>query len=226
MSQSGQEGTGQTDGEPNGQQGTGTDGEQGTGNGGGSSADSAQHNGGDNTGNDTVSRADFDRLQRQLSEADKKRSTAEQELQKIKDADLSELDKSKKDLQTMTAERDTLQGEVDKLRLANAFLSANDISWQDADVALDIAQAKGYLADAVKEDGTVDAKELKKALKKLSDDHKYLVKSSKSSDEDDDDEEEEPKPSGRPAPKGKGNAADDKARMDRLKETLPALGRR
>ena len=226
MSQSGLEGgnNGQTDGEPNGQQGTGSDSGQGTGNGGGSSADGAQQNGDNNTGSETVSRADFDRLQRQLSEADRKRSVAEKSLQDIKDADLSEKDKAVKDLQTMTSERDTLQGEVDKLRLANAFLSANDISWQDSDVALDIAQAKGYLADAVKEDGTVDAKELKKALKKLSEDHKYLVKS-KSSDEEEE-EEESQQPSGRPAPRGKGNASDDKARMDRLKADLPALGRR
>jgi len=226
MSQSGLEGNGQTDGEPNGQQdnGTGTDSGQGTGNGGGSSADSAQQNGGNDTGQDTVSRADFDRLTRQLSEADRKRSQAETELQKIKDADLSELDKSKKDLQTVTGERDALQVEVDKLRLSNAFLSANDISWQDSEVALDIAQAKGYLADAVKEDGTVDAKELKKALKKLSEDHKYLVKSKSNSDEEDEDEEQPP--SGRPAPRGRGNANDDKARMERLKQDLPALGRR
>lgn len=226
MSQSGLEGNGQTDGEPNGQQdnGTGTDSGQGTGNGGGSSADSAQQNGGNDTGQDTVSRADFERLTRQLSEADRKRSQAETELQKIKDADLSELDKSKKDLQTVTGERDALQVEVDKLRLSNAFLSANDISWQDSEVALDIAQAKGYLADAVKEDGTVDAKELKKALKKLSEDHKYLVKSKSNSDEEDEDEEQPP--SGRPAPRGRGNANDDKARMERLKQDLPALGRR
>jgi hypothetical protein len=226
MSQSGQEGNGQNDGAQDGQQGnngTGTDSAQGTGSGGGSSADSAQQNGGTDTGSDnTVSRADFEKLQRQLSEADRKRSTAEQELQTLKDKDLSEKDKAVKDLQTITQERDSLVVEVNNLRLANAFLSANTITWNDSDVALEIASSKGYLADAVSDKGEVDAKELAKALEKLSKDKPYLVKSK----DDEEEEEDEPKPSGAPASgagKGKGS---DSARMDRLKTTLPALGRR
>lgn len=229
MSQSGQEG-GQADGEQTGQQGgtgTGTDSAQGTGNGGsGSGADSAQQNSGTtDDSNNTVKRDEFDRVQRQLSEADRKRQLAESELQKLKDKDLSEKDKAVKDLQTLTGERDELLGEVNKLRLANAFLSANTITWNDSDVALEIASSKGYLADAVSEKGEVDSKELAKALEKLSKDKPYLVKA-KSDSEDDDEEEEVTPPSGAPASgagKGKGK---DTARMDRLKTTLPALGRR
>ena len=226
MSQSGQEGTGQNDGAQDGQQGTGTgtDSAQGTGNGGGSSADSAQQNGGNDTGNETVSRADFEKLQRQLSEADRKRQATETELQELKDKDLSEKDKAVKDLQTVTEERDSLLGEVNNLRLANAFLGANTIIWNDSDVALEIASSKGYLADAVNDKGEVDGKELAKALEKLSKDKPYLVKSK----DDDEDEEEEPKgkPSGAPASGAGRNKGDDKARMDRLRQDLPALGRR
>lgn len=222
MSQSGQEGV-PADGAQQGQQqnGTGTDSAQGTGNGGGTSADSAQQNGGNNTdSNNTVSREDFDRLQRQLSEADKKRTQAEQELQSIKDKDLSESEKTKKDLQTITAERDTLLGEVNNLRLANAFLSVNTISWQNAEVALDIASSKGYLENVVDQDGKVDSKAMEAALKKLSEDHKYLVKVQ------DSEEEEQTPPSGSPASGAGKTKQDDKVRMERLKATLPALGRR
>lgn len=225
MSQSGQEG-GQTDGAQDGQQnnGTGTDSAQGTGNGGGSSADSAQQNNGgnDTESNNTVSRADFEKLQRQLSEADRKRQATETELQQLKDKDLSEKDKAVKDLQTITQERDSLLGEVNKLRLANAFLSANTITWNDSDVALEIASSKGYLDDAVSDKGEVDSKELAKALEKLSKDKPYLVKSK----DDEEGEEETPQASGAPASGAGKKKSDDKVREERIKSTLPALGRR
>jgi hypothetical protein len=226
MSQSGQEGLGQADGEPNGQQGTGTDSAQGTGNGGGASADSAQQNGGtDIDSNNTVKRDEFDRVQRQLSEADRKRAAAEKELQDLKDKDLSEKDKAVKDLQTVTDERDSLVVEVNKLRLANAFLSANTITWNDSDVALEIASSKGYLADAVSDKGEVDGKELAKALEKLSKDKPYLVKS-KDDEEDEDEEEPKQRPSGTPASGAGKGKKDAEANLNRIKETLPALGRR
>jgi hypothetical protein len=224
MSQSGQEGTGQTDGEQTGQQGTGTDSAQGTGNGGGTGADREQQNSGnDADSNNTVSRDDFLKLQRQLSEADRKRTTAEQELQALRDKDLSEKDKAVKDLQAVTEERDSLLSEVNKLRLANAFLGANTIVWNDSEVALEIASSKGYLGDAVNDKGEVDSKELAKALEKLSKDKPYLVKAK----DDEEEEEEERQPaSGAPASGAGRKKQDDTARLDRLKQTLPALGRR
>jgi len=225
MSQSGQEG-GQTDGAQDGQQnnGTGTDSAQGTGTGGnGSSADSAQQNGGSNTdSNNTVSREDFEKLRTQLSTADQKRTAAEQELQQLKDKDLSEMDKAKKDLQTVTEERDNLLKTVNDLRLANAFLSANTITWNDSEVALEIANSKGYLADAVNDKGEVDSKELAKALEKLSKDKPFLVKAKDGEDDDDD----ETPASGAPASGAGRRKQDDTARMDRINKALPALGRR
>lgn len=229
MSQSGQEGQQGTgsDGAQTGGQGTGTDGAQGTGSGSGTGADGAQQNSDTNTdsNNNTVSREEFDKLRNQLSAADQKRANAETELQKLKDKDLSEMDKAKKDLQTVTDERDSLIGELNKLRLSNAFLSANDISWNNSDVALEVARSQGYLVDAVNDKGEVDTKELAKALKKLSDEHKYLVKA-KDDGEEEEQEEEQQKPSGAPASGAGKGKKDDAARMQRLKETLPALGRR
>ena len=225
MSQSGQEGVSGADGAQTGTNSTGTDSAQGTGNGqGGASADSAQQNGGQQTdSNNTVSRDDFEKLQRQLSAADQKRTQVEQELQQLKDKDLSEMDKAKKDLQSVTEERDSLLGEVNKLRLANAFLSANTITWNDAEVALEIASSKGYLADAVSDKGEVDSKELAKALEKLSKDKPFLVKSK---DDSEDEEEEQQPASGAPASGAGRKKQDDKVREERLVNTLPALGRR
>ena len=226
MSQSGQEGNGGTgtDGEQDQEEGTGTDSGQGTGNGGsGTGADGAQQDSGKDTGSDTVARADFERTTRQLAEADRKRQAAEDELKTLKSKDLSELEKAKQDAVDLSTERDKLKVEVDNLRLANAFLSANTITWNNGEVALEIARSKGYLADAVDDKGVVDTKELGKALKKLSEDHKYLVKAK--DDDGDDDDDDKPGPSGQPAPRGK-NSKDDKARDESLKQRLPALGRR
>jgi hypothetical protein len=225
MTQSGQEG-GSADSAQQGQQNnsTGTDSAQGTGNGtGGSSADSAQQNDSSSAEKDNaVSRAEFERLKNQLSAADQKRSQAEAELQELKDKDLSEKDKAVKDLKAVTDERDSLLSTVNELRLANAFLSANKVTWNDGDVALSIAQAKGYLADAVNDKGEVNAKELEKALDKLAADHKYLVKVTG----DEDDEEEETPASGAPASGAGRKKQDDQVRADRIKSQLPALGRR
>lgn len=227
MSQSGQEGVPNADGAPQGtNNGTGTDSAQGTGNGGqpNNGTDSAPTTGQDAEKDNAVSRAEFDRLKNQLSAADQKRAQAEQELQQLKDKDLSEKDKAVKDLKTVTDERDSLISEVNKLRLANAFLSANKVSWNDADVALSIAQAKGYLADAVNDKGEVDVKELEKALDKLATDHKYLVKAKDDGTEDE--EDETPPASGAPASGAGRKKQDDQVRADRIKATLPALGRR
>jgi hypothetical protein len=225
MSQSGQEGVPGADGAPQGTNGTGTDSAQGTGNGGqpNNGSDSAPNQDQNTDSNNTVSRAEFDRLKAQLSQADQKRTAAEQELQQLKDKDLSEKDKAVKDLQTITAERDTLVTEVNKLRLANAFLSANTITWADSEVALEIANSKGYLADAVNDKGEVDSKELAKALEKLSKDKPFLVKSQDDSEED---EEEQVPASGQPASGAGRKKADDEVRKDRIVSSLPALGRR
>lgn len=232
MTQSGQE-TGNTSGTDGAQDqkdsnnSTGTDGAQGTGNGGGTGADSEQQNSGANTGNDTVSRAEFDRMRNQLSAADKKREDAEKELKSIKDKDLSELEKAKSDFDEVVKDRDGLKSEVERLRLANAFLSSNTITWQNSDVALDIAQSKGYLADVVSEDGTADPKKMGAALKKLADDHKYLVK-----DQEGDESGGgsgsggQHGASGESGPRGSNNADDKDAKDKRLRHQFPALGRR
>lgn len=215
-------GTGSDSAQNQGNTGTGTDSAQGTGNGGTDGTDSGQGKSTDDS-NKTVSRDDFEKVRQQLAAADQKRDAAEKELQKIKDADLSELEKSKKDLHTLTEERDGALALVNKLRLQNAFLGANSITWQNADVALDIAQSKGYLDDAVDDKGEVDNKELGKALKKLSEDHKYLVKSS---DDDDDGDDGADTATGAPAGGRRNNNSDENARQERLRSRMPALGRR
>lgn len=224
MSQSGQEGvpsgTGPDGAQGQGGTGTGADGEQtGTNSGQGTGADGAQQTSQTDEAGKTVSREDFDKLQRQLSEADRKRTEAENRAKELERKDQSELDRTKGELEDVTKERDQLSGEVTKLKLHNAFLASNTIVWQNPEVALEIAQARGYLQEVQDEAGVVDTKKMATALTKLSTEHGYLVKK--------DDEGGEPPagPSGAPAPRGTNNAKDDKAQEDRLRKSFPALGR-
>jgi cell division protein FtsB len=232
MSQSGQgdtSNTTDTDGAQDGGNGTG-----GAGTGSqdnttdtGSAADGAQQDAGTSDGKDTVSRADFDRLQSQLSAADKRREALEQENKDLKAKDLSELEKAQqeaKDAQTKVTE---LEAEVSTLRLSNAFLAANTITWQNGEVALDIARSKGYLEDVTDDKGVVDTKKMGVALKRLAEEHKYLVKTQDDSDDSAGQGSGDGKQgaSGQSGPRGK-NSSDDKAKTERLKSTFPALGRR
>lgn len=228
MSQSGQEGvqgTGQADSAQQGGQGSGaagTEGQAGANGGQGTGADSAQQNSGQGTAQDTVSRADFERLQKQLSEADKKRNEFENELKTLKQKDLSDLEKAQTEAKDATERATALEGEIQKLRLANAFLASNTITWQNGEVALDIAHSKGYLEDVQDDKGVVDSKKLVAALKRLSEEHKYLVKA----DDGEGEQQQGQGSSGESGPARTNNAKDDKAKEQRLRTSFPALGRR
>lgn len=229
MSQSGQEGaagSAGTDGAQGGAAGTGGAGTESQGNTsgtGGTGADGAQQNSGSTTEQETVARSDFEKQKAQLAEADRKREAAEQELKKLKDKDLSELEKAKSDATEATERVKVLEAENSKLRLSNAFLANNDITWNNGEVALDIAASKGYLEDVIDDKGVVEPKKLVAALKKLAEDHKYLVKTSDGSEDDGD---KDGKPSGESAGGRRNNSTDDKAKTERLNKTFPALGRR
>jgi hypothetical protein len=111
---------------------------------------------------------------------------------------------------------------ISGLRLQVAFLSANQHEWHDGEVALSLAQSKGYLEDVVDEEsGEVDKKALKKALDRLATEHKYLVASGGKKDDDEPDE-----PSGSPAGGRKGNNKDKDARRQQLANRIPSINRR
>jgi hypothetical protein len=125
-----------------------------------------------------VTREDFERLQKQLSAADKKREEAEKALKKIDDAKKDELTKATEraeELEKTVQERDK---QIADLRLQNAFLTADTgVTWHDPGDALALAERKGYLADVVGQDGQVDASALGKKLKEFASKHKHMVKS-------------------------------------------------
>jgi hypothetical protein len=172
------------------------------------------------SGSDTVSKDEFERLRRRMEAADRRASEAEK---KIKDAEDAKKDDLTKAQEAQTEAEDKIKGlekQVSDLRLENAFLVANKHSWHDPEVALGLARTKGYLEDVTDDDGEVDKKALKKALDRLATEHKYLIKSEKKSDDSPDG------PSGEPGGKRSTNQDDDKAKKAQLKSRFPILNGR
>lgn len=127
---------------------------------------------------DQVSRADFDKLKRQLQAADKNRSALEKRLKELDDKDKGELQKATERVTELEKTTEKQAAELAKLRLDNAFLSAETgITWHDPGDALALAERKGYLEGVVEEDGKVNASTLKEKLKQLAKASPHLVKS-------------------------------------------------
>lgn len=127
---------------------------------------------------DKVTREEFDRIQRQLSEADKKREAAEKRAKEFEDRDKSEMDKATERAETAEARVKELEAEVTSFQLEKAMLTDKDFG---ADKWHDVEYVLGALSRAVKdgsvtisEDGTV--KGVTPFLKGLASGKKYLLK--------------------------------------------------
>jgi hypothetical protein len=96
---------------------------------------------------ETVSKADFDRTITQLREADRKRQAAEAALQQLRDKDLPEAERVKRDYETAVSERDALKKDLAQSRIENAFLKQNKYKWRDPEVALAIADMSAVSID-------------------------------------------------------------------------------
>lgn len=119
----------------------------------------------------TVSRADFEALQRQLSAADQNRVRAEQEAKTLRDASLSEDEKRKQDLEQAKADLQKRDEDIKLLRLQNAFITDNTYDWHDPKAALKLADLSAVTVDDA---GTV--KGLKEALKAVAEANPWMVK--------------------------------------------------
>ena len=176
----------------------------------------------DDGDDEKVSKSEFDKIKERMRVADRRRTEAEKELQKIRDKDKPELEKVKGEHADLTKQVETLQRSLGSLRLENSFLKANKHSWHDAETALALAQAKGYLEDVVDEDGEVDRKALTKALDRLATEHKYLLADSDSKKDKTKDEDKQSE-SGRPAGGRKNNQKDKGARKQELRGRFSAI---
>jgi hypothetical protein len=114
--------------------------------------------------------------------------------------------KNKKPEEIQSAELTEIKQKHDKLAATNNELVAQlaffrtpvGVEWADAADAFALAEREGIFEDVIDEDGTVDARELRRALKDLAKRKPHLVKSevkstrSRSDKDDDEDTEKEP----------------------------------
>lgn len=150
----------------------------------GSDDGSEGRNSGNGKQDDAVTKEDFEALSKRMKAADRRASEAEKKVKEYEDKDKDEATKSAERITALETENGTLKKDLGELRLQNAFLASNDMAWHDPELAL----SKADLSEAVNEDGEIDKKALKKALKEVSEKFPFLVKKSEDGDEDDSDE--------------------------------------
>lgn len=167
------------------------------------------------------------RYRRELRDAQKLILEMKRELKGFKDKDKKPEDLSAEELAEAKERADKLTARQQRLALENAFLRSNLIDWVDPDDALRLVDLDDVDVD---EDGTVDRRALRAALKDLAKRKPHLVKKPKVSDRDDEDDDtdddEEPR-SGRPARmNGRRKGSRDTATRDDLAQRFPVLNRR
>lgn len=163
--------SGATDPAQSGQGGTGTDPNAGAQGGAGADGGQAGSSGAQSGTEDKVHTAAELLAQRERTRAaDQRAAQAEAELKALKDKDLPELEKAKKSVVELTAERDRLQTALKEERLARAFLEDNTHKWVNPRTALKLADLSKVDID---DNGAVVG--LKAALDELAKSEPYLI---------------------------------------------------
>lgn len=160
----------------------------------------------------TVSRDDFDRTVNQLRAADQKRAAAEAALQQLRDKDLPEMDKLRRDAEQFKAENDRLKKQMQGLAVETAFLRDNTVKWKDGSAALKLADMSKI---TVEEDGTVTG--IKIAMEALAKQYPWMVDDGK------------PEPGATPpagAPPMNGGTTSNKPDTKGLAQRIPAFASR
>lgn len=123
--------------------------------------------------------AELEAIKARMKAADRRAAAAEAKIKEFEDKDKSESERLTADVETLRSETSRLQEALREQRLQNAFLTSNDYEWQDAEAALRLAD----LSSVVDEDGEIDKKALKAALKALAEGKPFLVKSQQGNEE-------------------------------------------
>ena len=198
--QSGAEGTQSGAGEHTGGTGGSTDAQTGS---------AAQSGGEGQSTGETFSKADMDALRERMRAADKRASDLDAQLKQLRDKDLPEADKLKRDYEEAQQTVEKLQETNKNLALKVAFLSDNTYTWHNPERALRLVDLNGV---TIEEDGTVSG--LKDALKALATSDAYLIKKEA--------ETPDPKPGGT-SPGNNGGSAGSKPGTKGMEARIPAL---
>lgn len=214
------------DGNGNGDGGTGGD-SGGTGDG-GDGSDGGDGGTGDGTDGDKpddkkgkeepVSREEYERLKARMQASDKNNADLQKKVKEFEDKERTDLEKATNDLQSVTAERDTLAATNKGLQFDLAFALNTKHSWQDPSIVMDLVRkAEGI---TMEEDGTITG--MTEALDKIAKDKPFLLKTTDGNDGGDDNGKGQQNPSGTSTGSGKkpdGKGLDENA----LRKKYPAL---
>jgi hypothetical protein len=162
-----------------------------------------------------------------LREAEAKNAEMEKRLRAIEDKDKKPDEIASRDLVEARERTERLSGENHEMKLQIAFLTSNVVDWVDPEDALRLVD----LSDVdVADDGTVDRKALRVALKDLAKRKPHLVKkpakaSGKADDDDEDDEEQDQRSPRRSAATMNGKRKGNQGNTDRaaLEKKFPVL---
>jgi hypothetical protein len=116
-------------------------------------------------------RAQLESQQQRTRAADQRAAKIEQELKQLRDKDLPEIEKLKRDFDETAKQSDQLMESNQRLALQVAFLSDNAVTWHDPKTALKLVDTSQVTID---DDGSVSG--MKDALAALAKSHPYLVK--------------------------------------------------
>lgn len=167
-------------------------------------------------GQQTVSKAEFQKLFARMQAADRAKTAAENKLKEKEQAELSELDRTKAQLEEANKAAEDAKAALKKMVIENAFHRENKFSWHDvgdAVAALDLSSVE------VAEDGTVTG--MAAAIKQVAKNKPHYVKSKQESDEG---EGTEPAANGANNGKRKGDKITD-LNQKALLNRFPALGK-
>lgn len=153
--------------------------------------------------------ADLADTRNRMKAADQRASKLETELKQLRDKDLPEAEKLKKDFAETQQQLADLQDANKQLALKNAFLEDNSYTWHNPKRALSLVDLSQVEINA---DGTVSG--LKDALKALATSDAYLLKTEAETPEN--------KPGGT-APGNNGGSVGGKPDTKKMASRIPAM---
>jgi hypothetical protein len=124
----------------------------------------------------TVSRTDYDAMMNRLRAADKRASENEAALKQLRDKDLPEAEKLKRDYEEAVKQAAAQEQVIRSMRIDNAFLTDNTYKWRDPGAAKKLLDMSDVTVDS---DGNVLG--LKEALKKLATAYPWMLQDTKES---------------------------------------------
>lgn len=119
----------------------------------------------------TYSEAEFQALMQRMQAADRRASEFEQQYKQLRDKDLPEMDKLKRDYAETKEQLEKANTALNALRIENAFLTSNSHEWHNAADALALLDRSKIAVDS---EGNVTG--MKEAIEALAKARPYLLK--------------------------------------------------